>query len=436
MSGMWVRGRAADRFDAAVGDVSGSGRDAVAPADLLAVVAALRDLPEVTPRPEHSVALRERLMVEADRLADLRAAASPVPSRDPAAVAAEERLRLRTSRRHPRRFAVLAGTVAALGASTTVAVAAQSALPGESLYGVKRALEDVRVGVSRDEAAHGELLLGQAADRLGEASALLGTDEPAALDEVSPTLDSFSDQAADGARRLLAEYARTGDRELVRDLRDFTTLSAGELDDMAVDLPASAREAWTRAGRTVDDIERDAFTACPLCAADPSGFEAGDDRLSAGDGLPTAGPVVPTQDAADDGSGDGDTGKSGRRGGGDRDARGRGLTPRGPGDGRDGSGRSEDGGDGGSTPPGTPRLPESDGLGDGLRDGLGDGVASGLGDGLGDGLGKGLGDGLRDGLGLDGSDGRKDGRKSRGGDRKKRGGGSGGLGDGLDDLLP
>lgn len=438
MSAMWVRGRAAERFDAAVAGASdgpSADRAAVAPAELLAVVDALRALPEVTPRPEHTSALRERLMVEADRLAALRAAESPAVVAEPGSSDPEDRLRLRVSRRHPRRFAVLAGTVAALGASTSVAVAAQSALPGESLYPVKRALEDAQAGVTRDPADRGELLLVNAADRLGEASSLLAADEPASSAEVAPTLDSFTEQASDGAGRLLAEYARSGDRELVTDLRDFAAVSSSELDDMAVGLPTAARDAWTRAVRAVEGIEADTALACPLCVADPTGFESGDERLSAGDELPgsgTSATALPQDDTAD-GAGTGE--RPGRDGG---QGRGRGLTPGpdspgGPGGRGDGRGDgSDDRGDGSPVDPSTPPLPESGG---GLGDVLGDGLASGLGGG---GLGEGLRDGLRDGLGLGGSGAAKNGGGDR--DQKKRGGSGrgsgGGLGDGLDDLLP
>jgi len=447
MSGMWARGRAADRFDAAVdGTVDGahgSGAEGVAPADLLALVGALRALPEVAPRPEQAAALRERLMVEADRLADLRAAERPDPSAASTPVGAdgdEDRLRLHAPRRHPRRLAVLAGTVAALGASTTVGVAAQSALPGESLYPVKRALEDARSQVARSETTHGELLLGNASDRLGEATALLTGDDRADLDEVAPTLDGFSAQAADGAGRLLAEYDRTGDRTLVQELRDFTASSRGELDDMAIELPQSARGAWSRAVAAVEDIDADAFAACPLCVAAPADLATRGEQLSAADDLPGLPVVPPGTEPADPRGGD----RSERRGSGGDDRRGdgrrgSGASLREPGRGGDGDGGGGGGDDGGLGPvdPG-PRLPgsPSDG-GGGLGGLLGDGVTSGLGDG--GGLGKGLrdlGDGLGEGLGgaLRG-DGSKDDRAKKDG-RRSGSGDSGGPGSGLDDLLP
>jgi hypothetical protein len=102
--------------------------------DLLEVVASLRATPAVEPRPEFVSDLRARLMSAADTLLE------PTPA--PATTAAETaRLTLPPARRRrDRRFAVAVGGLALVGATTSMAVAAQTALPGESLYPVTRAI--------------------------------------------------------------------------------------------------------------------------------------------------------------------------------------------------------------------------------------------------------------------------------------------------------
>ena len=108
-------------------------------ADLLEVVSDLRSLPEVTARPEFVGSLRERLMAEADT-ALVRQPPAP------------QRLAMpTTTRRRDRRLGALLGGAALVGATATMAVAAQTSLPGESLYGVKRGIEAAQVRLADDE---------------------------------------------------------------------------------------------------------------------------------------------------------------------------------------------------------------------------------------------------------------------------------------------
>ncbi len=151
--------RRADEFEALLSrgaDSSLSERDAQKYADLLEVVSDLRSLPEVTARPEFVGSLRERLMAEADT-ALVRQPPTP------------QRLALpTTSRRRDRRLGALLGGAALVGATATMAVAAQTSLPGESLYGVKRGIEAAQVRLADDESQRGRTLLAQADTRLLE----------------------------------------------------------------------------------------------------------------------------------------------------------------------------------------------------------------------------------------------------------------------------
>ena len=98
-----------------------------------------------------------------------------------------------------------------------MAVAAQSALPGEMLYPLKRAIEDAQTGVASGGDAQALSLLDSATSRLSEVSELGRegelTDDAGA---VSTTFTDFGTQADRAADLVLADYAETGDRDLVR----------------------------------------------------------------------------------------------------------------------------------------------------------------------------------------------------------------------------
>ena len=192
--------RRAEEFDALVSGASSTTprpplteRDAERFADLLAVVDDLRAAPEVVPRPAFTAALRERLMLEADTvLVD-----------QPARARAEEaRLVLPTRpRARDRRLATLLGGAALIGATTSMAVAAQTALPGDSLYPVKRAIEDARTGLANDDADRGARLLAHAGGRLDEVDELSRTSSPLRSAAVADTLVTFDEQATEAAAR-------------------------------------------------------------------------------------------------------------------------------------------------------------------------------------------------------------------------------------------
>ena len=114
------------------------------------------------------------------------------------------------------------------------------------LYPVKRAIESVHTGLSTSDADRGEVLLANAADRLGEVSALSrGEDVPDPL-VVADTLDAFAGQAGDASDLLMDDYARHG-RE--SSIRDFDAASLSRLTALEPLVPASARDELMDAAR-------------------------------------------------------------------------------------------------------------------------------------------------------------------------------------------
>ena len=143
-----VFARRADEFAALVEGTSTSGLERHA--RLLDVVGQLQAESPPAPRPAFVADLRERLMAEAETVL------VPVAARESAAT--EDRLRLRVPGRtapaagrrtsRDRRIAWGIGSLALLTSAATVAVGSQVALPGDTLYPVKRAMEDVSTSLA------------------------------------------------------------------------------------------------------------------------------------------------------------------------------------------------------------------------------------------------------------------------------------------------
>ena len=190
--------RRAEEFDSLVEGTSTGSSDARY-ADFLEIVGSLRGMPEPEARPEFVSSLRERLMT---------AAATEL-------VHADEEARLTLPARRPvreRRLAAAVGGLAVVGATMSVAVASQSALPGDALYPVKRAIESAQTGFSVDEREKGSHMLANASGRLDEISTLTREGEVKGDVSIAPTLNTFTEQATEASDLLLSDYAATGTR--------------------------------------------------------------------------------------------------------------------------------------------------------------------------------------------------------------------------------
>ena len=255
MTSVYASRRRAEEFNSLVetphAGAPRSGRDAHLE-EFLSIVESLRAVPAAEPRPEFVASLRAELMAAADTLL--------VPATD-------DRLALpaRNARRD-RRLAAAIGGLAVVGAGTSMAVAAQSALPGEMLYPLKRVIEDAQTDVAQGGDAQALSLLDSATSRLSEVSELgrrgeLTDDEGA----VSTTFTDFGTQADRAADLVLDDYAETGNRDLVRQLRDFTGASMDTLQSLESSVPASARDELLAAVEVVSEIDARARQACPSC---------------------------------------------------------------------------------------------------------------------------------------------------------------------------
>jgi hypothetical protein len=258
MSPVFSARRRADEFDALV-EAAASGRpvEDARFTELLVVVGTLRQAPAPAARPEFVASLRERLMAAAaDELTQL----TPTPV---------ERLTV-APRKTPRerRLAIAVGGVAIVGATTSMAVAAQSALPGDVLYPLKRAMENAQTGVRVDDAAKGSSLLANARGRLAEIDELTRSSDGQDLLAIEQTLEAFAEQATEASDLLLADYAETGSEASIEQLQDFTAQSIAALEQLSAVLPPAAQQALVEAGELLAQIAQTTLSLCPTCSGE------------------------------------------------------------------------------------------------------------------------------------------------------------------------
>lgn len=253
--------RRADEFDlllerATRDTTSGSSAPSADPRfeELLGVVATLRHAPLVEPRADFSADLRGRLMAAAET-----ALAPDSPAQSAARTA-------RPVRRTPRerRIAAAVGGFAIVSATGSMAVAAQSSLPGDTLYPLKRAIENAQAGVQRDADGKGTTLLGNASGRLDEVGALSrsGDDDARAI---ATTLEDFVEQATEASDLLLGDFADNGHASSIEELRTFTADSMGALSSLQSVIPEAARSSLIEASQVINAIDVQAQSLCPAC---------------------------------------------------------------------------------------------------------------------------------------------------------------------------
>jgi hypothetical protein len=255
MSSLHPARRSAERFDSVLQGARGVSD--TREQELLELVAALQTLPRAEARPEFVSDLRSQLM--------LAAATELVVPDSPAAL--EERLTVRTTRTpRERRLAVALGGFAIVGATTSMAVAAQSALPGDVLYPLKRAIENAETGFSVGDEAKGTTILENASGRLDEVDELT-RDGQADPQVVSQTLQTFADQATEASELLIADYESTGSEQAIQDLQSFTSSSIETLAGLEALIPAEAEAALLDAAQVVLQIDSLVTDICPVCTS-------------------------------------------------------------------------------------------------------------------------------------------------------------------------
>ncbi|MFI2643435.1 DUF5667 domain-containing protein [Streptomyces sp. NPDC018610] len=238
------QGTAAERSEGPAPDPAADGTEQ---GRLLALATGLDALPRPGLDPEVKVAQRARLVAAMEAMLQEGTAAGE--ARDLSALPGQRshrghgahrasglgKLRPRTRLAKGLAAGGLSVGVAA-GAFGGVAAASSDALPGDSLYGLKRGIEDFRLNYLTDGAdEQGQAYLDLAGTRLGEARRLMERDRGGHLDhedvaEIRRTLSGMRHDAAEGHRLLHEAYER--DPDSLGPIQALSTFSR------------SHREAW------------------------------------------------------------------------------------------------------------------------------------------------------------------------------------------------
>ncbi len=253
MTPLFPAQRAAEEFDQVLG---GTATQAVADryAELLDTVEVLRTQPEVTPRAEFVGDLRSRLMTAAET--ELVAA--------PSVVRHLPQTQTTRTTRSRRRLGTVAASLVIVGGTAGMAAAASGALPGESLYPIKRGVEQATAAVHFGDASKGRALLDQAATRLDEVRALQAQSDPDA-DLISSTIDSFNSAADEGSDKLFRSYQANGDTQDITDVRTFAAQQMTDIASMS-SAKTSNDGVLVDAADTLADIDQQARVLCGGCA--------------------------------------------------------------------------------------------------------------------------------------------------------------------------
>ncbi|MEU7556477.1 DUF5667 domain-containing protein [Streptomyces sp. NPDC044571] len=150
----------------------------------------------------------------------------------------------------------------AAGAFSGVAAASTDALPGDSLYPIKRGMEDLKLGMADEDADRGELYLDQASNRLSEARRLMERGRTGVLDHESlgairRALAGMSHDAAEGHRLLQAAYERDGSLGPIQTLSTFSRSHRDAWGRLREKLPAQLTDVGGEVESVFQAIDED-----------------------------------------------------------------------------------------------------------------------------------------------------------------------------------
>jgi hypothetical protein len=233
------------------------------------LVGRLRTAGAVAPRPEFSAELRHRLLEQAEArkatTTPTMVRSTPDDSDDPPTREDVDASVTDIRHRHGRRIRLVASTAALvlLGGGIGSAAAAQQAMPGDTLYGMKRSIENVATNVGVGDDSRGRRDLEHAMTRLSEVRAL--AESRGDVGTINSTLDDFSAQARKGVSRLVASYQQDGDAGSITAVTQFITSARQALGELAPKLPPESLKSAVEALATIEQLAQHSTAACPKC---------------------------------------------------------------------------------------------------------------------------------------------------------------------------
>ncbi|MCX5205065.1 DUF5667 domain-containing protein [Streptomyces sp. NBC_00237] len=285
-----LQGTAAEQPEGTAGAAEGSADQGA----LLSLVGGLGDLPAPEMDPEVKVVQRAQLVaaMEAMLLEGTAAgpAVPPVPEQRSGRGAHRALHKLRPRSRWSKGLAAGGLTVGvAAGAFGGVAAASSNALPGDSLYGLKRGMEDLKLTMADDESDRGQIYLDQASTRLQEARRLMDRGRAADLDheqlgEVRRTLTGMKHDVGEGHRLLYQAYERDGNIGPIQALNAFSQSHRDSWSSLRGLLPAQLGDVGSQVSSVFDAIDqevgplRSLLPALPQSDQKPAAPDAHKDR--------------------------------------------------------------------------------------------------------------------------------------------------------------
>ncbi|MFF5637545.1 DUF5667 domain-containing protein [Streptomyces sp. NPDC012825] len=236
---------------------------------LLALANGLGELPRPQLDPEVKVVQRAQLVAAMEAmLMEGGASAGPtVPeqrtSTGKGAHRASPLRKLRPRSRWTKGLAAGGLTVGvAAGAFGGVAAASSDALPGDSLYGLKRGMEDIKLGMADDDADRGGIYLDQASTRLSEARRLMERGRAGDLDheslaEIRRVLGGMKHDATEGHRLLRQAYERDGALAPMARLNSFAQAHRDTWDGLRDRLPVQLADVGNEVTYVFDAIDEE-----------------------------------------------------------------------------------------------------------------------------------------------------------------------------------
>ncbi|MFE9776469.1 DUF5667 domain-containing protein [Streptomyces sp. NPDC005931] len=203
----------------------------------------------------------------------------------------------------------------AAGALGGVAAASSDALPGDSLYGLKRGIEDVKLGLADGNDERGRVHLDHASTRLSEARRLMergrgGHLDHESLGEIRRTLSGMRHDASEGHRLLREAYQRNpGSLGPMQALSSFSASHRDTWGALRDRLPVQLGDVSEQVTSVFDAIDQDVAPLKSLLPQRPAGDDDGSGQPS-GSG-PTPGDPSATGSSEPSGAGSGTSGESG-----------------------------------------------------------------------------------------------------------------------------
>ncbi|KQX58089.1 MULTISPECIES: DUF5667 domain-containing protein [unclassified Streptomyces] len=265
---------------------------------LLALANGLGELPKPQLDPEVKVVQRAQLVaaMEAMLMEGSAAAGPTVPEQRAAGGKGSHRAsplrKLRPRSRWTKGLAAGGLTVGvAAGAFGGVAAASSDALPGDSLYGLKRGMEDIKLGMADDDADRGGIYLDQASTRLSEARRLMERGRSGDLDheslaEIRRVLGGMKHDASEGHRLLRAAYDRDGEIGPMARLNSFAQAHRDTWNGLRDRLPVQLADVGSEVTNVFDAIDEEVEPLQSVLPRTPEKGAIGSESPGAGTSTP------------------------------------------------------------------------------------------------------------------------------------------------------